>query len=686
MAPEILRYEKYDAKADLWSVGTVLFEMMTGRPPFRATNHVELLRKIEQSEDHIRFPKDAVLSPPVKELIKALLKRTPAERLEFDKFFNHPVIIDSIPGLVGDDLPQEPRKASRSEDVPMSRTLSSRSDRRVLAKTDPQAAYSLSPKETQTPSSPRTSNKEAQRLSSTPPQSSNTPRTDTNSSRRPSIVQAATAPNPEAVQTTRPASRAFAPVARESRRTSSRTSSFEGKIKGTESENIDAIAEAEQAVRDAREYVLVEKRAVEVNAFADELAANPRLGTRQAVPRAGPPPRRATTQGGPTSTTGAVPSSPSKAIQVLQGKPRPEVVPGGGMSFGKSYGSPSTTSAIAKALHGASVRVFGVGWSPHLIGKGASPPQLYNPFPAYPTTNAIGLIGDSKPSGPVDEDQKAVNGIEESATRSDVVYGFAEVKYKQLIPLAPSMNHGLGGPAAKSEESLHDDDGLTPEAIVSLSEEALVLYVKALTLLAKSMDIAGSWWSRKNRGDIAGSPRMESASSAAAGNRINSAVQWVRSRFNEVLEKAEFVRLKLVEAQKSLPEDHPGHPSNHTSASRIAGGSSADGVVLSSGITAEKLMYDRALEMSRSAAINEIANEDLPGCEISYITAIRMLEAVLESDEEPPAQPQRRRSSSLREPREKKDEETGSVNGINLDDRQDVLKGMYLFIANPPRI
>jgi len=55
-------------------------------------------------------------------------------------------------------------------------------------------------------------------------------------------------------------------------------------------------------------------------------------------------------------------------------------------------------------------------------------------------------------------------------------------------------------------------------------------------------------------------------------------------------------------------------------------------------------------------------------------------------DEEPPAQPQRRRSSSLREPREKKDEETGSVNGINLDDRQDVLKGMYLFIANPPRI
>lgn len=100
MAPEILRYEKYDAKADLWSVGAVLFEMSVGRPPFRANNHVELLRRIEKSNDNIVFPDEKErdskssdetsipVSPDIKALIRALLKRKPNDRMGFDDFFN----------------------------------------------------------------------------------------------------------------------------------------------------------------------------------------------------------------------------------------------------------------------------------------------------------------------------------------------------------------------------------------------------------------------------------------------------------------------------------------------------------------------------------------------------------------------------------------------------------------------
>jgi len=106
MAPEILRYERYDAKADLWSVGAVLYEMCVGKPPFRAQNHMELLRRIEKGEDKIRFPdekspsstkeqnslnpnppKPAVVAQDLKELIRGLLKRNPVERISFDDFF-----------------------------------------------------------------------------------------------------------------------------------------------------------------------------------------------------------------------------------------------------------------------------------------------------------------------------------------------------------------------------------------------------------------------------------------------------------------------------------------------------------------------------------------------------------------------------------------------------------------------
>ena len=114
MAPEILRYEKYDAKADLWSVGAVLFEMCVGKPPFRAQNHVDLLRKIERGEDRIKFPDEKrssttattggegvgtrtgeaaaaggveKVAQDLKALIRRLLKRNPTERMSFEEFF-----------------------------------------------------------------------------------------------------------------------------------------------------------------------------------------------------------------------------------------------------------------------------------------------------------------------------------------------------------------------------------------------------------------------------------------------------------------------------------------------------------------------------------------------------------------------------------------------------------------------
>lgn len=100
MGPEILSYKKYDAKADLWSVGAVLYEMVTGRPPFRAQNHIELLKKIQENNDQIHFPDekhpDIIIGSDLKDLIRKLLKKNPVERLSFEDFFQHPAV-KSIP-------------------------------------------------------------------------------------------------------------------------------------------------------------------------------------------------------------------------------------------------------------------------------------------------------------------------------------------------------------------------------------------------------------------------------------------------------------------------------------------------------------------------------------------------------------------------------------------------------------
>ncbi|KAI9141306.1 kinase-like domain-containing protein, partial [Paraphysoderma sedebokerense] len=79
MAPEILRYEKYDSKADLWSVGTVLFESLFGKVPYRASNHVELVKKISKGKDKIRFPKvcKKYVDSGLVNLMKRLLKQNP---------------------------------------------------------------------------------------------------------------------------------------------------------------------------------------------------------------------------------------------------------------------------------------------------------------------------------------------------------------------------------------------------------------------------------------------------------------------------------------------------------------------------------------------------------------------------------------------------------------------------------
>ncbi|XP_018484633.2 serine/threonine-protein kinase ATG1b isoform X2 [Raphanus sativus] len=111
MAPEIMQLQKYDAKADLWSVGAILFQLVTGRTPFTGNSQVQLFQNIMRSTE-LHFPVDCRdLSSDCKDLCQKLLRRNPVERLTFEEFFHHPFLSDRQPY----DVPRS-RSGSRTMD------------------------------------------------------------------------------------------------------------------------------------------------------------------------------------------------------------------------------------------------------------------------------------------------------------------------------------------------------------------------------------------------------------------------------------------------------------------------------------------------------------------------------------------------------------------------------------------
>ncbi|XP_028808582.1 serine/threonine-protein kinase AtPK2/AtPK19 [Neltuma alba] len=77
MAPEIILGKGHDKAADWWSVGILLYEMLTGKPPFCGGNREKIQQKI--IKDKIKLP--AFLSSEAHSLLKMLLQKDATKRL-----------------------------------------------------------------------------------------------------------------------------------------------------------------------------------------------------------------------------------------------------------------------------------------------------------------------------------------------------------------------------------------------------------------------------------------------------------------------------------------------------------------------------------------------------------------------------------------------------------------------------
>ena len=88
MAPEVLNGDSYDARADLWSVGTILYHMMTNGPPFKADSIKKLQQKLV-NRPKLHYPHR--YSEELQAMAESLLKVDPDARITFAQFFGHPL-------------------------------------------------------------------------------------------------------------------------------------------------------------------------------------------------------------------------------------------------------------------------------------------------------------------------------------------------------------------------------------------------------------------------------------------------------------------------------------------------------------------------------------------------------------------------------------------------------------------
>jgi len=92
-SPEVWKDKPYDNKSDIWSLGCVLYEMITLKLPFRAKNMEDLFDKVCKGQ-YKRIPDK--FSDDLFQVVQILLQMNSSSRPSCEQILNHPTVMKRI--------------------------------------------------------------------------------------------------------------------------------------------------------------------------------------------------------------------------------------------------------------------------------------------------------------------------------------------------------------------------------------------------------------------------------------------------------------------------------------------------------------------------------------------------------------------------------------------------------------
>ena len=97
LAPEMIQNSGHDKHVDIWCLGVLLFELLTGIPPFIGQNRILLMKNIINVNISWPMPPRLPLDPDAKDLISKILKKNPNERISLENMIKHNFFIKYCP-------------------------------------------------------------------------------------------------------------------------------------------------------------------------------------------------------------------------------------------------------------------------------------------------------------------------------------------------------------------------------------------------------------------------------------------------------------------------------------------------------------------------------------------------------------------------------------------------------------